>query len=117
MCDTDFQLLEHLYKELKLHGIDNRNDISNIVQQGEKLKNLDEDLDEIADMMGRLSFTKMRLEKDVNELVKRIDHYDSVMGEKYQNGWGKKTINLAKSKRLYWIRICHGTKLGLIAKI
>ncbi len=28
MGDDNIQLLEHLYKELKLHGLDNRTDIS-----------------------------------------------------------------------------------------
>ena len=36
--DADIQLLDHLYKKLKLHGLDNRNDISNIVQHGRKLR-------------------------------------------------------------------------------
>ncbi len=83
--DEDLQLLEHLYKELKLHGLNNKTDISNIVQQVEKLKNLDKDLDETAGLIGSLNFTKMRLEKDVDELRKRIDHYDSILDEKYQN--------------------------------
>ena len=55
-------MLEHLYKEPKWHGLDNRDDISNIVQQGEKLKNLDKDLAEIAGIIGRLNITKMQLE-------------------------------------------------------
>ena len=56
--DNDIQLLEHLYKELKLHGLDNKNDISNIVQQGEKLKNLDNDMNELANIIGRLTLPK-----------------------------------------------------------
>lgn len=82
--DNDIQLLAHLYKELKLHGLNNKNDISNIVQQGEKLKNLDKDINEIADIIGKLNFTKMQLERDVDDLMKRIDRYDSVLMEKYQ---------------------------------
>jgi hypothetical protein len=78
--DEDIQLLAYLYKELKLYGLDNRNDISIIVQQGEKLK----DLDDIAGIIGRLNFTKMQLEMDVDDLMKRIDYYDSVLMEKYQ---------------------------------
>ena len=82
--DNDIQLLEHLYKELKLHGLDNKNDISNIVQKEEKLKNLDRELEETAGLIGSLNFTKTHLERDVDELRKRIDHYDSVMNEKYR---------------------------------
>jgi len=81
MGDSDIQLLEHLYKELKLHGLDNRNDLSNIVQQGEKLKKLDNDINEIATIIGRLNFTKMQLERNVDDLMKRIDHYDSVLSD------------------------------------
>ena len=79
--DNDIKLLAHLYKELKLQGLDNKNDISNIVQQGEKLKNLGNDINETADIIGRLNFTKMRLERDVNDLMKSIDHYDSVLSD------------------------------------
>lgn len=77
-------MIEHLFKELKLHGLDNKNDISSIVQQGEKLKNLDNDINEIANIIGRLNFAKMRLEGYVDDLMKRIGHYDSVLMEKYQ---------------------------------
>ena len=82
--DNDIQLIKHLFKELKLHGLDNKNDISKIVRQGEKIKNIDNDINEIANIIGRLNFTKMRLEGDVDDLVKRIDHCDSVLMEKYQ---------------------------------
>ncbi len=82
--DADIQLLNHLYKELKLHGLDNRNDISNIVQQGEKIKNLDKELYETAGIIGRLNFTKMQREKEVAELMEVLCHIESVMDEKDQ---------------------------------
>ncbi len=82
MGDEDIQLLDHLYKELKRYGLCNKRDIFNILQQVENLKNLDMDLYETAGIIGSLNFTKMRLEMDLDELRKRIDHYDSVM-EKY----------------------------------
>lgn len=81
MGDDDIQLLEHPYKGLKLHGLDNRNDISNLIQQGEKIKNLDNDINELANIISRLNFTKMRLERDANDLMKSIDHYDSVLSD------------------------------------
>ena len=84
MDDNDLQLLECLYKELKMHGLNNKNDISNIIQQGEKLKNLDNDINEIANIIGRLNFTKVQLERDVDDIMKRIDHYDSVLMKQYQ---------------------------------
>ena len=84
MGGDDIQLLVYLYKELQRHGLDDRSDISNIIQQVEKIKDLDNDINEIANIIGRLNFTKMRLEEDVDDLIKRIDHYDLVLMEKYQ---------------------------------
>ncbi len=83
--DADIQLLEHLYKELKLHGLDNRNDISHIVQQGEKIKNLDKELYETAGIIGRLNFTKMQREKEVAELMEVLCHIESVVKGKDQD--------------------------------
>ncbi len=82
--DNDIQLLEHLYKELKLHGLDNKNDISNIIQQGEKLKDLDNNLYETAEEIGRLNSLKMQLKNEVLELMEMIGHINSVMEEKGQ---------------------------------
>ncbi len=79
MGDADIQLLEHLYQELKLHGLDNRNDITNIVQQGEKLKNLDQELYETSGEIGRLNFTKMQLHKEIKERMELLGHCKSVM--------------------------------------
>jgi hypothetical protein len=56
-----------------------------MLQKEENLKNLDKDLYETAGEIGRLNLTKMHLEKDVDDLMKRLDHYDSVMEEKYKN--------------------------------
>ena len=77
--DDDIQLLEHLYKELNLHGLDNRNDISNIVQQGEKLKNLDIEIYEIPGIIGSLNFTKMQLDKDIKERMEILGHFKSIL--------------------------------------
>ncbi|MDP8906790.1 MAG: hypothetical protein M3M88_04655 [Thermoproteota archaeon] len=43
---------------------------------------MDKDANERAGEVGRLNSIKMRSEKEINELMKRIDHYDSVMNEK-----------------------------------
>jgi hypothetical protein len=57
--------IEHLYRELKLHGLDNKYDISNILQKEENLKNLDKDLYETAEEIGRLNSLKMQLKKEI----------------------------------------------------
>ena len=82
--DDDIQMLVYLFKELQRHGLDDRSDICNILQQEEKIKNLDNYPDETAGIVGKLNFTKMQLERDVDDFTKRIDHYDSVLMEKYQ---------------------------------
>ena len=90
MGDDDIELLVYLYKELQRHGLDNRSDISTLVQQEEKLKNLDKYLDETAGIVGKLNFTRVQLERDVDDLVRRIDHYDSVLMEQYQKIYNNK---------------------------
>ena len=55
----EIHLIEQLYKELMLHGLDNKYDISNILQQEENLKNLDKDLYETAGEIGHLDSLKM----------------------------------------------------------
>ncbi len=54
----EIHLIEHLYRELKLHGLDNKYDISNILQKEENLKNLDKDLYETAKETCRLTLSK-----------------------------------------------------------
>ena len=77
-------MLEHLYKELKWHGLNNRTDTSNIVQQGDKLKNLDKELYETAGEIGRFNSLKMQREKEVAELMEMLGHIRFVMEEKSQ---------------------------------
>lgn len=77
--DDNIQLLVYLYKEPKWHGLDNRNDISSIVQKGEKIKNLDNYLYETTGEIGRLNFLKMQREKEVVELMEMLGHIKSVM--------------------------------------
>jgi hypothetical protein len=80
----DIHLIERLYRELKWHGLANREDIFNILQQEEKIKNLDKVLYETAGELGRLNSIKMQLDKDIEERMKMMDNYDSVMVERYQ---------------------------------
>jgi hypothetical protein len=80
----EINLLERLYRELKWHGLANREDIFNILEHEEKLKNLDKVLYETAGELGRLNSIKMQLEKDIEERMKMIDNYDSILFEKGQ---------------------------------
>ena len=81
---NEIHLIEHLYRELKLHGLDNEYDISNILQKEENLKNLDNDLYETAGEIGRLNSLKMQLKKEIAELMEMLGHCKSVMEEKGQ---------------------------------
>jgi hypothetical protein len=62
----------------------NRDDIFNFVQYGEKHKSLDKVVYETAVEIGRLNSIKMQLEGDVEDQMKRIEHYDSVLMDRYQ---------------------------------
>ncbi len=78
----EIHLIEHLYRELKSYGLDNKYDISNIFQKEENLKNLEKDLYETAAEIGRLNSLKMQLKKEVAELMEMLGHCKSVMMEK-----------------------------------
>ena len=84
--DDEIHLLVWLYEKLKMYGLANKIDINNILQQEDKLKNLDKELYEIAETIGRLNFTKMQLKKEIAELMEMLGHCKSVMKEKGQNG-------------------------------
>jgi len=73
----------YLYRQLKWYGLVNRGDIFNIVQCGDELKNLDKVVFDTYGEIGRLNSLKMELEKENDKLMKGIDHYGSVMMEKY----------------------------------
>ena len=88
MGDDDLKLLECLYKELKRYGLANKEDIYNIFQQIENLKNLDKVLYETADEIGRLNSIKTQLEKDIEERLKMIGVYDTMMMENVQGTSG-----------------------------
>jgi hypothetical protein len=83
----DIYLLEHLYHDLKSEGLGNKRDIFNIVKMAGKLKSLNCELYETADEIGRLNSAKFQLEGEVEELEKKVDHYDSLLidGEQYQD--------------------------------
>jgi hypothetical protein len=80
----EIHLLEWLYNKLKWHGLANREDIFNILEHEEKLKNLDKVLYETATEIGRLNAIKIQVEKDIELKMNMINHCDSVMVEKNQ---------------------------------
>ncbi len=53
------------------------------MQHDDGIKYLDKIKDEIYGEIGRLNSLKMELEKENDELMKGIDHYDSVLMKKY----------------------------------
>ncbi len=56
----------------------------NILQQEDNLKNLDTVIYETAEEIGRLNSIKMKLEKEVEDRMKKIAHYNAVMIKKCQ---------------------------------
>lgn len=77
--DDDIDSLAWLYDSLKRYGLANRKDIHNILQQEDKLKNLDKELYEIAETIGRLNFTKRQLKREIADLMEMLGHCKSVM--------------------------------------
>jgi hypothetical protein len=67
-----------------MYGLANKKDIHNILQQEDKLKNLDKELYETAETIGWLNSLKMQLKSEVAELMEMIGHCNSVMEEKGQ---------------------------------
>lgn len=69
---NDIYLLEHLYHDLKNEGLCNKQDIFNIVQMAGKLNSLNCELYETAADIGRLNSVKFQLEREVEELQKKL---------------------------------------------
>ena len=82
--DEEFSLLEYLYSQLKWERLNTKKDIHRILEQAGKLRKMDQALIETAADIGRLNFSKSRLEKDVDDLTKRIDEYDAMFLERSQ---------------------------------
>jgi hypothetical protein len=82
--DEDFGLLEYLYHQLKWEGLANKKDIFNVIQMEGKLKSLNCELYETAADIGRLNSVKSNLEKDVDDLTRKVDDYDTVLLKRSQ---------------------------------
>ncbi len=79
----DVHQLVYLYKQLEWYGLANRKDIISIAQKEEKLKNMDKVVFDTYGEIGRLNSIKMELEGTIEGQMKMMDHYDSVLMEKY----------------------------------
>jgi hypothetical protein len=82
MDDEDFHLLEYLYNQLKWEGLATKKDIHRIIVAAGELRNLDQALIETAGDVGRLNSTKFQLEREVEELQKKADHFDALLLER-----------------------------------
>ena len=84
MGHKDFLLLEYLYHQLKWEGLATKQDIFNIVQMAGKLQSLNCELYETAEGIGRLNSVKFQLEREIDELQKKADHFDAILLERGQ---------------------------------
>jgi hypothetical protein len=82
--DEDFLLLEYLYHQLKLEGLATKQGIFNIVQMEGKIKSLNCELYGTADEIGRLNSARFQLEREIEELQKKADHFDALLIERGQ---------------------------------
>ena len=86
-------LLEYLYHDLKNEGLCNKIDIFNIIQMAGKLKSLNCELYEVAGEIGRLNSIKSNLERDLDDLTKRIGEYDAMLLERSQQARHLKVLS------------------------
>jgi hypothetical protein len=77
-------VLEYLYNQLKWEGLATKKDIYRIIEQAGKLRNLDQTLFDTAGEIGRLSSAKAHLEKDVDELPRKVNEYDAIFLDRIQ---------------------------------
>ena len=78
----DIQLLNYHYNEIKWERLAAKKNIHRIIEQTGELRNMDQALIETASDIGRLNFFKSNLEKDVDELTRKIDDYDATLSER-----------------------------------
>ena len=76
--------LNYLYNQLKWEGLTTKKDIRRIIGAAGELRNLDQALIETASDIGRLNFFKSNLERDLDELTRKMDKYDTILLERSQ---------------------------------
>ncbi len=84
MGDEDFSLLEYLYDQLKYEGLATKKDIHRIIEAAGELRKLDKVLIDTAGEIGRMNSIKFHLGRDVEELQKKVDHYNALVFEREQ---------------------------------
>jgi hypothetical protein len=74
--------LNYLYNQLTRQGFANKKDIRRIIGVTGELGNLGRTLIETASDIGGLNFFKSNIERDVDELTRKIDDYDAILLER-----------------------------------
>jgi hypothetical protein len=74
--------LNYLYNQLTRQGFANKKDIRRIIGVTGELGNLGRTLIETASDIGGLNFFKSDIERDVDELTRKIDDYDAILLER-----------------------------------
>jgi hypothetical protein len=74
--------LNYLYNQLTRQGFANKKDIRRIIGVTGELGNLGRTLIETASDIGGLNYFKSNIERDVDELTRKIDDYDAILLER-----------------------------------
>ncbi|MGN6707860.1 MAG: hypothetical protein ACTHKF_00735 [Candidatus Nitrosocosmicus sp.] len=76
--NNDFELFLHLYKRIKKEGL-NKQDITDLVKNQQKLKDLDDRLQKYCNFIREQQLQKQQLLKEIHYLRERRDNYDRTM--------------------------------------
>ncbi|MGN6624014.1 MAG: hypothetical protein ACTHKK_07715 [Candidatus Nitrosocosmicus sp.] len=77
----DFDLFLHLYNRIKKEGL-NKQDITDLVKNQQKLKDLDDRVQQYCNFIRGQELQKQQLEQTINRLQSRIDNIDSIFSLK-----------------------------------
>jgi hypothetical protein len=84
MGNKDFLLLDQLYRNLRLEGLANENDILDLVQTNGNLKRLNREYEETASCIGRMNNELFLLKNEKEDLVRSCERYDALLSKKMQ---------------------------------
>ncbi len=79
---NDTYLLDHLFHEMKWEGIATKNKISRFVEMAGRITRLDEEELKICEQIGKLNSKKFKLEREIDEALKELEHYSVSLREK-----------------------------------
>jgi transcriptional accessory protein Tex/SPT6 len=74
---SDFDLFLHLYRRIKKEGL-NKQDITDLIQNQQRLKGLDDRVQQYCKFIREQQLQKQQLEQIINRLQSRIDSYDGI---------------------------------------